>query len=90
MITAKEAREILGISKKVYLEFIEGKIREEAKQGYEYVIIRDKPYCDWIKDKFTDELANEVLQELKANGFGVELHYEEGQLVDYGLKITWY
>ena len=91
MITAKQAAEMAGPKAEDYLEFIEKKIIESAEKQNRSVIIRDKPYCNWLYGDSSSS-ANEVkkaLKIMKDNGFKLSLYYIESQFVDYGLKIEW-
>ena len=91
MITAKQAAEMAGPKAEDYLEFIEKKIIESTEKQNRSVIIRDKPYCNWLYSD-SGSSANEVkkaLKIMKDNGFKLSLHYVENQFVDYGLKIEW-
>ena len=91
MITAKQAAEMAGPKAEDYLEFIEKKIIESTEKQNREVIIRDKPYCNWLCSDFSSS-ANEVkkaLKIMKDNGFKLSLYYIESQFVDYGLKIEW-
>ena len=91
MITAKQAAEMAGPKAEDYLEFIEKKIIESAEKQNRSVIIRDKPYCNWLYSDSSSS-ANEVkkaLKIMKDNGFKLSLHYVESQFVDIGLKVEW-
>lgn len=91
MITAKEAYEIANPMFDVYVEFLDKSIREAAEKGETYVLIRQSPYCGWLYDerKLEDKDAKKVIALLRENGFKLGLYYQELQLVDIGLEISW-
>lgn len=90
MITAQEAYDLARPNFDEYVDFINQKITEAAKNGRTVVIIRDMPYADWLygSDKKPKEVED-VLALLKANGFQYKLYYNECQFVDTGLQIMW-
>ena len=91
MITAKQAAEMVGPKAEEYLEFIEKKIVEAAEKQNREVIIRDKPYCNWLysDSASSPDEVKKALKIMKDNGFKLSLYYVENQFVDYGLKIEW-
>ncbi|MFB5708217.1 hypothetical protein [Acinetobacter radioresistens] len=91
MITAEQAAEMAGPKAEEYLEFIEKKIIDAAKDQNREIIIRDNPYCNWLygSSKSNPDEVRKALKALSDNGFKVGLHYQENQFVDIGLKIEW-
>ena len=91
MITAEQAAEMAGPKAEEYLEFIEKKIIDAAKNQIREIIIRDNPYCNWLysSSKSNPDEVRKALKALSDNGFKVSLHYQENQFVDIGLKIEW-
>ena len=91
MITAEQAAEMAGPKAEEYLEFIEKKIIDAAKNQIRGIIIRDNPYCNWLygSSKSNPGEVRKALKALSDNGFKVSLHYQENQFVDIGLKIEW-
>lgn len=89
MITAKEAFEISVPPSEKYIEYLDGKIRKYAENGKRFVIIRESPYAEWLYHSTMDTDAEETIKTLRENGFTVSFYYQELQLVDYGLRISW-
>lgn len=91
MITAKDARAIMGPTKEEYLAFIENCIRTAAGKQQNHVIIRQEPYAGWLWRGEGDapKAAQDVLKELREADFKISFHYQELQFVDYGLRIDW-
>lgn len=90
MITAEQAAEMAGPKAEEYLEFIEKKIIEAAKDQNREIIIRDNPYRNWLYgSKPNPDEVRKALKTLSDNGFKVSLHYQENQFVDIGLKVEW-
>ena len=91
MITSEQAAELAGPKAEEYLEFIEKKIIESAKQQKREVVIRDNPYCNWLygRSESNPSEVKKALKILSDNGFKVSLHYQENQFVDIGLVIGW-
>lgn len=91
MITAEQAAEMAGPKAEEYLEFIEKKIIDAAKNQNREIIIRDNPYCNWLygSNKSNPDEVRKALKVLSDNGFKTSLHYQENQFVDIGLKIEW-
>lgn len=89
IITAEEARELTGPSTEECLEIIDKHIRQAAQDKKTSLILRDKPFCDWLYEE-TSEKGKLIIEKLKLAGYKVELHYIDGrQFTDYGLKISW-
>lgn len=94
MITAQEAYDLARPNIfDVYVDFINKKITDAAKNGKTEVIIRS--YSNWLygSDEKPKEV-HDVLRLLKTNGFDCKLHYEEytypdQHFVDLGLQISW-
>ncbi len=91
MITAEQAAEMAGPKAEEYLEFIEEKIIDAAKNQNREIIIRDNPYSTWLygSNKSNPDEVRKALKALSDNGFKTSLHYQENQFVDIGLKIEW-
>lgn len=90
MITAKEAKELSGPSSEDYLEFIEKKITEAAKNKSKSILIRDEPYARWLySEKDNTQAAKTAMIKLRENGFELKFYYKEMQFVDMGLEIHW-
>lgn len=94
MITADEARKLSGIDPAAvtaHLKAIESRINAACAKHEREVIIRDNPYARWMYDSFKmPEVAKEVIQKLKDNGFEVSCYYKELSItVDVGLRIKW-
>ena len=90
MISAKQARTIVGPSKEDYLEVLERRIIKAAEGKNYEVILYDKPYVYWLYDaKHRDATVEAVLNDLRELGYQVSLYYNESQFVDMGLKISW-
>ena len=91
MITAEQAAEMAGPKAEEYLEFIEKKIIDAAKNQNREIIIRDNPYSNWLygSGKSNPDEVKKALKVLSDNGFKVSLHYQENQFVDIGLVIEW-
>lgn len=91
MITATEARKLSESDLETHLKFIEDKIKSACKSCETEVIVRDNPYCWWLYSG-TNNLSiaeKKTLTALEEAGFHLELHYEERQFADVGLKISW-
>lgn len=91
MITAQEARELSGPNVKQHLEVLNKHIEDAAKLGYNFVIVKDAPYCLWVdsKDEFKG-VAKDTIVHMQCLGYKVSQYYHEGsKFVDYGLKISW-
>ena len=90
MISAKEARELSGPKCEEYLVYLEQKIKAAATKGERDVIIREKPYCDWMyKESDLKGEPIKVIKELRNLGYTARLFYQENQFVDMGLWIQW-
>lgn len=93
MITAEQARELNPKGRiKEYEDFLEKKIRDAALAGENSVIVREKPYSEWLlfEPAIPDKVAREVVSKLLQNGFYVRYYYLESTAVSYsGLKISW-
>jgi len=90
MITAKEARDLAGPTWQEYLQFIEARIKEAAKNKKREVLIRENPYASWLyKESDLSDEPKKAVKELRALGFEVSLYYQENQFVDIALWIKW-
>ena len=90
MITAKEAYAIAKPKIDEYMNYLEEQIKEAAYNKQTSTIIRKLPYGEWILDEEKlDDDAKKAIHSLRSRGFVVSLFYEERQLVDMGLRISW-
>lgn len=90
MISAEKARELSGCLFETYTDFISKKIESSANLKQRSVVIKDRPYCDWLYScSAKTDISEKVIKKLEENGFKVSLYYQELQFVDYGLKIEW-
>lgn len=93
MITAEQARELNPKGRiKEYEDFLEKKIRDAALVGEDSVIVREKPYSEWLllETVIPDKVAREVVNKLRQNGFSVKYYFLESACRSYsGLKISW-
>jgi hypothetical protein len=89
MISAKDAYEMSELKK--YLDFIEGKIKETAKEGETSVTIWETPYACWLVDegqrlKGAGKMA---IAELRECGYDVSLVWKDNRYATSGLVIDW-
>lgn len=90
MISAEEARKMIGPIKEQYLNDIEANIKAAIEKKHFETIIRSEPYCYWLyAEKYHDATVETVLSELRELGYHISLYYKESQFVDMGLKISW-
>lgn len=90
MFTANEARELSGPIAEEFIQSIEKRIKEAAAKGDREVVIRTKPFCDWLyKESDLKGETKKAVKMLRDAGYTVQLYYSEGQFVDIGLWIRW-
>ena len=93
MITAEQARELNPFGNvEEHKNFLDKKIRDAALSGDSYVIVREEPYSEWLKNELhiKDKSALKVINELRQNGFSVRYYLLESACRSYsGLKISW-
>lgn len=92
-ITAQDAINLVNKKElKSHLEYLDRCIVEAAESGQHFVIIRAKPFEMAVRQlPKADEssMLRKVINDLRARGFTVTQHWEEGQFVDCGMKIDW-
>lgn len=90
LITAAEAYDIAHPKYDEYIDFINKRITEAAQNGRAEVVIRENEYAYWLyEEKKMTADQKKIVEELRDNGFTVDLYYQELQFVDIGLRIAW-
>lgn len=89
MISAKDAYEMSALKK--YLDFIEGKIRETAKEGETSVTIWESPYDCWLlnEEQRPEGAGKMAIAELRECGYDVSLEWKDNRYAVSGLVIDW-
>jgi len=88
-VQLKTAHKLAGQSADEFVSFLESKIIESAKSGARVVVIRDRPYSDWMYRNKPSREEEKAISKLLEAGYTLDLLYEEKQFVDIALVIRW-